>query len=557
MVNSIHQSPLFSNSSSFSIEDLVEKSSQSPRNSPFTHIVTPGAYEIPVTHILTPRLSADIFLDQEQPVELTTERDVYPLTSRQDFIVHFHHLENRQNRTTAVIQTIQPQVLRDRVQQLASRLMIPKELLEEEIIDDSSNIDLIQGRYFHLVLSISQEAFTRIRELVLQQKSLDSLNALAYIQSRMPSSKTVEPLVSPSLIQDTRWCQTLKYMGEIIQLNRPSAVYYSSKKNEADSFIVKGDTGEIFVRPLQTPIKGGFKKVLRAQELTQSRPYILAVIKSNKAYEVALKEFCNMERVHTLFPPIPNLAPRYTMCLPIRTKRGTYKYILVQPELIEGDGSKLIGKSLKDIVPFLRDIAAALKGMHAHGLIHADVKPENTLIQNGKGLLNDFGQMTTRENYSGGTSRYQPPEVLQIQNNPIYASHSNTYRSVINRLTTEKIDSFSLGVMILELAFNVSSVSKCFVTFNTDGFVNSTSVTEAYFGTLSQQEMAGYFQNFYSSLNAQKNRYQDYSQLLSLVNLAEKLLKIDRHQRLSCADAYEQLENLCSYFAPTLAYSSA
>jgi serine/threonine protein kinase len=87
------------------------------------------------------------------------------------------------------------------------------------------------------------------------------------------------------------------------------------------------------------------------------------------------------------------------------------------------DGSRRLVYA-EELVPYIKQAAAALYYIHEHGLIHQDVKPGNLLIgRSGQILLADFGAtfylgMQTHASLGEvtGTAPYMPPE--QWQGNP-------------------------------------------------------------------------------------------------------------------------------------------
>lgn len=91
---------------------------------------------------------------------------------------------------------------------------------------------------------------------------------------------------------------------------------------------------------------------------------------------------------------------------------------------------------------FAGEILMALKELHSLEIIHRDIKPENILIQeDGHIKLADFGSVARLNgediNVVVGTPDYVAPELLEMQGGKI----------------TEKIDVWSLGVVIYELVF--------------------------------------------------------------------------------------------------------
>ncbi|KAH3759247.1 membrane-associated tyrosine- and threonine-specific cdc2-inhibitory kinase [Pelomyxa schiedti] len=92
------------------------------------------------------------------------------------------------------------------------------------------------------------------------------------------------------------------------------------------------------------------------------------------------------------------------------------------------------------VLGFMRDILRALFHIHSKNLLHLDIKLENCLIANGAVKLGDFGNscQIRSKNKTEGDSAYMAPELL---------NNSDT--------VTPAADMFSLGISIMELAYNV------------------------------------------------------------------------------------------------------
>jgi serine/threonine protein kinase len=81
---------------------------------------------------------------------------------------------------------------------------------------------------------------------------------------------------------------------------------------------------------------------------------------------------------------------------------------------------------LPTILPYVKQVAAALQYVHDHKLIHRDVKPENMLLeQNSHILLSDFGIVVVAHSTRSrvlqdkvGTPYYMAPEQIQGQASP-------------------------------------------------------------------------------------------------------------------------------------------
>jgi len=103
-------------------------------------------------------------------------------------------------------------------------------------------------------------------------------------------------------------------------------------------------------------------------------------------------------------------------------------------------------RALRDVIyPML----LALEYLHCENIIHRDVKPENTLVANGGGvLLADFGLSLDcgRERPSTrlGTLDYMAPEVLRCPDKDVSAPPGP-------QLYDGKVDSWAMGILAYEV----------------------------------------------------------------------------------------------------------
>jgi protein kinase-like protein len=88
-----------------------------------------------------------------------------------------------------------------------------------------------------------------------------------------------------------------------------------------------------------------------------------------------------------------------------------------------------------------RDLLAALKVAHSHGVIHRDIKPSNIFWVDGRGVLTDFGVAKSFSEQNGitkpgetpGTVLYMPPEQLvgrEVPQTDLYAVGMVLYEAV-------------------------------------------------------------------------------------------------------------------------------
>lgn len=194
--------------------------------------------------------------------------------------------------------------------------------------------------------------------------------------------------------------------------------------------------------------QGSFSKVYRARHRLDGREYAV----KRSICEVAhgspqFAQFVQEVQALAVLPPHPHVVQYYTAWRELGERGGAHLYI--QLECCEASlaAHASLGDPLRqpELLELLRQMASALAHLHAHGVAHMDIKPENIYVRHNEGgapifKLGDFGQATSVDgsgpaHVSEGDSRYLPHEVL----NGFYS-----------RL--DKADMFSLGITLYELA---------------------------------------------------------------------------------------------------------
>ena len=65
-----------------------------------------------------------------------------------------------------------------------------------------------------------------------------------------------------------------------------------------------------------------------------------------------------------------------------------------------------------EVLDIAESLAGALEALHAHGLVHRDLKAANVIFKDGKTLLADFGLVSPLDGGNAGTPGFMPPERL-------------------------------------------------------------------------------------------------------------------------------------------------
>ena len=187
--------------------------------------------------------------------------------------------------------------------------------------------------------------------------------------------------------------------------------------------------------------QGRFSTVFAALDLKQKRKVALKVYRSSDEF----LEYFNHEI--TLLKRIEGKShPNVVAChghFVMSTERGNHGVIIF--DLVSNTVKTLLrsnknGVPLKQAKHITNQVAKGLAFLHQHGLIHADIKPENLLIDDG-GLVKicDIGSgclAGSVDNYRVGTIPYIAPEIL------------------LGCKYDDKVDVWSLACLFFELATN-------------------------------------------------------------------------------------------------------
>ena len=123
-------------------------------------------------------------------------------------------------------------------------------------------------------------------------------------------------------------------------------------------------------------------------------------------------------------------------------------YIIM--ELIEGKTLKKCIKEKKfflenEVIDISLQIAEALKHAHANNIVHRDIKPQNIMINDeGKIKVTDFG-----------IARTASQNTVQCEKEMMGSVHYSSPEQAKGRLTDEKSDLYSLGIVMYEMATGI------------------------------------------------------------------------------------------------------
>lgn len=411
-------------------------------------------------------------------------------------------------------------------------------ILEENTKE--STLDFIFYHYPYLEQVETEQTLNKIKSTLIKTQSIYILCMLLYIQSCRNPRSSIESIVDQNF-GTVKMQNTMELIGKILMNKNAKDILYHHKQAHICGFIINKTLGEVYIRK-HLIARGGIKKILLLSELVQSKDYIQASIKDPQSIEKVMTEHTNLQKLHEARIAIPGLIPPYNFFSSVMEKNLTnIKSFLVQVKL-EADCLSLIATRPSQLLPVLIDITRTLAGMHENGFIHSDVKPANMLYQTTpepsyslKGFLCDFGLLTQEGIFTGATPHYTSPELLSIMyikpTGVTNFTQSHTEQKVpsseLSPFVTIKIDSFSLGVSIIQLLLNKNIA-----------YINNKYI---YYGLLSSEQLNEVFTGYEKIIENKYSLLTEKHLAYHLFDLAKCLMRREVDKRITCQEALTRL----------------
>jgi len=146
---------------------------------------------------------------------------------------------------------------------------------------------------------------------------------------------------------------------------------------------------------------GGMSRVFLAEEIALGRRVVIKVLPPELAGMVSLERFQREVRLAAALQH-PHIVP----LLAAGEAGGVLYYTMpfVTGESLRARMDREGALPVTEAVRYLRDVADALAGAHAQGIVHRDIKPENVLLGHQHATVTDFGIAKALAPSDGGGS---------------------------------------------------------------------------------------------------------------------------------------------------------
>ena len=182
--------------------------------------------------------------------------------------------------------------------------------------------------------------------------------------------------------------------------------------------------------------RGGMGVVYRGMDVKLDRPVAVKVLPETLGDVPDVRERFLREARTAARLSHPNIVPIYRA----DELRGV---VFIVMAYVDGESlaDRLASRGAlppRELVPILRDVAAALDHAHALGVVHRDVKPENILIERstGRALVTDFG-----------IARVAEAKPLTATGQVLGTVHYMSPEQISGELVDGRSDLYSLGVV--------------------------------------------------------------------------------------------------------------
>ena len=204
--------------------------------------------------------------------------------------------------------------------------------------------------------------------------------------------------------------------------------------------------------------EGGSAQVFRARDARNGRDVAIKVLRANPVFDRADDRFLREIRVSAGLRH-PHILPLFDSGI---TADG--RLFLVMP-VAQGQTLASMLETTRLSVPaavrFASEIAQALAYLHAQGILHRDVKPQNVFVESGHAVLTDFGLALplgrTPSSDRRGDDAAEPPRAPDderftkagtVTGTPAYMSPESLSS---HRTLDARADVYSLGVTLYEM----------------------------------------------------------------------------------------------------------
>ncbi len=388
------------------------------------------------------------------------------------------------------------------------------------------NLNTRKSELFESIINrvLSPPALLRIKdEYKLSKKEFSKIKHLASV---VPADN-LEKLLSDYSSKETRkkMFNTLFKAADALHYDGLREDFYAKKTANSYSFAL-GRDGQFFIS-FDYLDKGAFKKVNSAINVSKLEEAVKMVTRGTEQdIEEVKKEVLLQDKLYNsnnpyLLPPSKLRVLTKTKDIDETTNLPKEKYVYFTKKM-DGNANSIKSSEIAQIAQICYDAANGLDYLHKNQYVHNDVKPQNILIQEKRGVMTDLGltQGINTPSMSGSPTFIAPEHITKTP--------EGNWISLRTPLKPSS-DSFSLGVSVLYMLFKSPPLKH-------RGQLNllKGDEREKFFAGL-RRETNQNFDQFSDPIKNVKHK---------LIDLAENLTSWDPTKRMTCAQFADELTKI-------------